>query len=579
MFSPDGHQIVTGSLDKTAGIWDAATGRQLMLLSGHTDILNSAAFSPDGRQIVTASADKSARIWDAASGRELKLLSGHTDVLNSAAFSPDGRQIVTASYDKTARIWDVATGRALKLLSGHTGRVYSAAFSPDGRQIVTASADKSARIWDAASGRQQLLLSGHTGRVESAAFSPDGRQIVTGSDDKTARIWDAASGRQLRLLSGHSDVIESTAFSRDGKRIVTASDDKTVRIWDTATGRLLLVLSGHGDAVITAAFSPDGKRIVTTSLDKTARIWEAQVPALETQIEWAEAAQFDPLPPAQRFQLGLPPPVGVRLWPTNRSTCDDSSAAPYDPQRLAPGVLLDQIVTDIAIEGCAKGADASASQARMRYQHGRVLMASGQFPSARRDFEQAIGDGYPVANIELAMLLSRPSSGMLDVPRAIETYEKAWKDGVSIAAFELGTLYEHGIRADADKSQFVMAPDEARAWFWYQKGVDAAEPYALARFAKRVDVAAFTKDHTPAQNQLLLEAFKYYAAASERARIEDWPDDAWRTWRYRRASLARVLARQGMMQEVADAYTDVGRQYATPPTKRQRLTSLLGMSH
>ena len=45
-----------------------------------------------------------------------------------------------------------------------------------------------------------------------------------------------------------------------------------------------------------------------------------------------------------------------------------------------------------------------------------------------------------------------------------------------------------------------------------------------------------------------------YQAAAERARLEDWPDDAWKHWRYRRASLARVLAQEGMMPEVAHAY-------------------------
>ena len=58
-------------------------------------------------------------------------------------------------------------------------------------------------------------------------------------------------------------------------------------------------------------------------------------------------------------------------------------------------------------------------------------------------------------------------------------------------------------------------------------------------------------------NLHLLASFHFYAAAAERARLEDWPDDAWRDWRLRRASLARVLALAGMMREVAEEYTRV----------------------
>jgi hypothetical protein len=46
-------------------------------------------------------------IWDAATGQPIgETLTGHEDVVWSAAFSPDGRRIVTASKDQTAGIWD-----------------------------------------------------------------------------------------------------------------------------------------------------------------------------------------------------------------------------------------------------------------------------------------------------------------------------------------------------------------------------------------------------------------------------------------------------------------------------------------
>jgi hypothetical protein len=67
----------------------------------------SAAFSPEGARVVTASGDKTARLWDAATGKQVAVLRGHDDLVRSAAFSPDGSRVVTASEDKTARLWDV----------------------------------------------------------------------------------------------------------------------------------------------------------------------------------------------------------------------------------------------------------------------------------------------------------------------------------------------------------------------------------------------------------------------------------------------------------------------------------------
>jgi hypothetical protein len=58
---------------------------------------------------VTASYDKTARVWDAATGKALSEPMKHDDVVNSAQFSADGRRVVTASKDGTARVWDIPT--------------------------------------------------------------------------------------------------------------------------------------------------------------------------------------------------------------------------------------------------------------------------------------------------------------------------------------------------------------------------------------------------------------------------------------------------------------------------------------
>ena len=88
----------------------------------------AASFSPDGRTVVTASDDKTARLWDAASGKELQRLT-HDDGVHAASFSPDGRTVVTASKDKTARLWDAASGKELQRLP-HDGLVCGGVVQP-----------------------------------------------------------------------------------------------------------------------------------------------------------------------------------------------------------------------------------------------------------------------------------------------------------------------------------------------------------------------------------------------------------------------------------------------------------------
>jgi hypothetical protein len=82
------------------------------------------------------------------------------------------------------------------------------------------------------------------------------------------------------------------------------------------------------------------------------------------------------------------------------------------------------------------------------------------------------------------------------------------------------------------------------------------------------------------RNALLLEAFRYYAAAAERAYDVDWPDEAWRQWRYRRATLVRLLAREGVMQQVADAYTKVLDKWTPhPPTMWPTIKTILHLQN
>ena len=169
----------------------------------------------------TGSDDNTARLWEAASGKAVATLAGHTSSVRAVAFSPDGRLVLTGSGDGTARLWDAGTGTAVATLSGHTGRVSAVAFSPDGRLVLTGSHDKTARLWEAASGKAVATLYGHTNWVMAVAFSPDGAAGATGVRRQDgAAVGGGQPARPLATLSRAHEARSWAWRSRPTARLV-----------------------------------------------------------------------------------------------------------------------------------------------------------------------------------------------------------------------------------------------------------------------------------------------------------------------------------------------------------------------
>lgn len=209
-----------------AGAAERLQGPVLTLDPGtHTAAIRQIAADSAEKIIVTASDDKTARIWDIASGRLLKTL--HLPVgpenigrLYAAAVSPQGRLALagtTAPPGGQHRIYfyDLADMSFLKAVNARGGDIKSLQWSPDGMLLAAAYAGSAAfRVFD---DEGDLV---HEERLPADAWSitlSRNGLLALPVSDGTVRVYGIAGEvRLLATLRGGLPDPRGVQFSPDG---------------------------------------------------------------------------------------------------------------------------------------------------------------------------------------------------------------------------------------------------------------------------------------------------------------------------------------------------------------------------
>jgi WD40 repeat protein len=155
---------------------------ELVLQTRHTDAALSVSLSDDGQRVLTGSRDKSAILWDAASGAQLRTLAGHNNDVNGVALSSDGQLALTGCEDQTAILWDTRRGTKLQTFKGPSGWVRSVALSGDGQRALISSGSK-AILWDTRSNGKLCTFGLEAGDIalDGVCLSRDGQRVLTPS--------------------------------------------------------------------------------------------------------------------------------------------------------------------------------------------------------------------------------------------------------------------------------------------------------------------------------------------------------------------------------------------------------------
>jgi WD40 repeat protein/DNA-binding SARP family transcriptional activator/class 3 adenylate cyclase len=113
-FDPTGPRMVTAS-ERGAEIWDLDGFKLLAGLVGAHREIGQVAFSADGSLIATGHDDGTVQLFDAATGRQELVLPANACRAPRLAFSPDGTKLASANPCGGVRIWALDIGDLLQI--------------------------------------------------------------------------------------------------------------------------------------------------------------------------------------------------------------------------------------------------------------------------------------------------------------------------------------------------------------------------------------------------------------------------------------------------------------------------------
>ncbi len=132
-----GKRVAVAAPPSPSPIWECAA-----TLIGHQGLfasVNAVSVNSKGTLLASASDDKTVRLWELQTGKERLILRGHTHFVKSVAFHPqDQSTLATASSDRTIKLWDLDAQKETHTLNGHKHTINALAFSSDGKLLPAA---------------------------------------------------------------------------------------------------------------------------------------------------------------------------------------------------------------------------------------------------------------------------------------------------------------------------------------------------------------------------------------------------------------------------------------------------------
>lgn len=268
-------------------VYDVASGRVMVDLAGHQDIVQSVKLSPDGRWIA-AGGYQVVKLW-----RRPSATPTWTTPLASAKVSALASDVsvgwgVIAGEDQVIRLFDLANGRVVRESRPLGAPIHDLALDPLFGHFATASADKKVRLWRLVDGANIATFEGHADAVLCVALRDDGGWIAAGGKDGSVRLWPMTGSTSTpnlpKVLASTGKPVRKVAFL--GPWIIAGGDDGVLRCWNVSDQALVRELK-IGSPIRSFALSR------STAADVSSRTPKLVLGSDDGVVRWISADRLD----------------------------------------------------------------------------------------------------------------------------------------------------------------------------------------------------------------------------------------------------------------------------------------------
>lgn len=257
-------------------MWNSETQRVNKLCELDNDIVTSVSWIQRGTHLAIGTGKGMVQIWDAARGRRLRTMTGHTQRVGALAWNE--HVLTSGSRDRLIYHRDVRQPEQwLRKLVGHKQEVCGLKWNQDDGQLASGGNDNKLIVWDKLGDTPLWKFSEHTAAVKAIAWSPHQRGLLAsggGTADRKIMFHNTLNGSLINEIDTGSQVC-NLAWSKNSNEIVSTHgySQNQIVVWKYPSMTQVVSLTGHTYRVLYLAMSPDGRVCVTGAGDETLRFW------------------------------------------------------------------------------------------------------------------------------------------------------------------------------------------------------------------------------------------------------------------------------------------------------------------